>query len=220
MGTDEQPPTAKAPAPSTYPALPGRTRDRSATFDESLTALLRLLRTSSRTTDGDEPSRASWRHGARAAVAGAVGTAAPEPELFDALLRAAVHDPDPSLDRRLVAPAVDTFGGRRVMSALIELVRSGTPDERAGAARAVYWAVIESDDRGQDVSDLRREWQEVALAVFVAEEDLDVRRCILPGLDLRVDRAPERLRGMVVEAVRIARSHPDEYLRHRVENQV
>ncbi|GIG87369.1 hypothetical protein [Plantactinospora endophytica] len=63
------------------------------------------------------------------------------------------------------------------------------------------------------------EWLDTALQVFVANDDLDVRRCILPGLSLRVERYPEELRPMVEEAVRIARTS-DDYLRHRVEHQV
>lgn len=68
--------------------------------------------------------------------------------------------------------------------------------------------------------DLRVRWQQAALREFVANEDLDVRRCILPGLSLKPDRYPGGLKELVAEAVRIARSHPDEYIRHRVERQV
>lgn len=70
------------------------------------------------------------------------------------------------------------------------------------------------------VADLRQEWQETARQVLLSDEDLEVRRCILPGLDLRAEHAPERLKADVAEATRVARNHPDEYLRHRVEHQV
>ncbi|MEW2378503.1 hypothetical protein AB0883_20695 [Micromonospora sp. NPDC047812] len=56
--------------------------------------------------------------------------------------------------------------------------------------------------------------------MFVTNEDLDVRRCILPGLDLGRQQYPEDLHETVAEAIRIARTHPDEYLRHRVEHQI
>jgi hypothetical protein len=47
-----------------------------------------------------------------------------------------------------------------------------------------------------------------------------VRRCIRPGLPLSIERYPADLHGLVAEAIRIARTHPDEYLRHRDEIQI
>lgn len=68
--------------------------------------------------------------------------------------------------------------------------------------------------------DLRLRWREAALREFVSNEDLDVRRCILPGLSLDPDGYPDDLKDLVATAVHIARTHPDEYIRHRVEHQV
>jgi hypothetical protein len=68
--------------------------------------------------------------------------------------------------------------------------------------------------------DLRARWRETALREFVANEDLDVRRCILPGLSLKPAHYRDDLRELVATAVHIARTHPDEYIRHRVEYQV
>ncbi len=141
--------------------------------------------------------------------------------------------PDPSFNRQLVEPALAAFGRRRVQLALLEHLRTGTNPERAGAARAWYWTQValtylagsgsptpESQSEYDAFADLRREWHETALRVFVANEDLDVRRCILPGLDLGTQQYPEDLHETVAEAIRIARTHPDEYLRHRVEHQI
>ncbi|MGX7673336.1 hypothetical protein [Plantactinospora sp. DSM 117369] len=47
-----------------------------------------------------------------------------------------------------------------------------------------------------------------------------MRRCLLPGLDLKTEHYPEELRPMVEQAIRIARTSSDDYLRHRVEHQV
>ena len=129
VGIDErQPEAGDSSAPKTFPALPERTRDGSATFDECLTAVLRLLRTAApEVPDERELSRFLWQQSARDAVAGGVRAAGPDPALLDALVRAAVHDPSPSFNRRLVAPAVEVFGARPVMKLLIALVRS--PDE-------------------------------------------------------------------------------------------
>jgi hypothetical protein len=55
---------------------------------------------------------------------------------------------------------------------------------------------------------------------FISNEDIDVRRCILPGLSLRSKHYPAELHALVTEAIRIGRAHPDEYIRHRVEIRV
>lgn len=47
-----------------------------------------------------------------------------------------------------------------------------------------------------------------------------MRRSILPGLPLSTERYPDELHGLVAKTTSIARSHPDEYIRHRVEIQV
>ncbi|MFF2186283.1 hypothetical protein [Streptomyces sp. NPDC058155] len=57
-------------------------------------------------------------------------------ELFAPLMAAAVYDPDPSFCRWFVEPALYAFGRRRVLSALVDRLRTGTDAERAGAVRA------------------------------------------------------------------------------------
>jgi hypothetical protein len=108
------------------------------------------------------------------------------------------------------------------------------PGERAGAARAWYWSAlplqlskvraedsdIESRAEADDRSAVVGEWHEAALREFVNNEHLDVRRSLLPGLPLRTSAYPPELHDFVEAAVTIARSHPDEYIRHRVEHQV
>ncbi len=69
------------------------------------------------------------------------------------------------------------------------------------------------------VAALRARWREAALREFVANEDLDVRRCILPQISLKAADYPDDLKDLVATAAQIARTHPDEYIRHRVEHQ-
>jgi hypothetical protein len=70
------------------------------------------------------------------------------------------------------------------------------------------------------VSALRQRYRHTAaLSSVVTEEDLDVRRCILPGLPLDPQMYPSDMREPVTRAVQIARTSNDEYLRHRVEIQ-
>ncbi|MFJ8435924.1 hypothetical protein ACIQ9P_31950 [Kitasatospora sp. NPDC094019] len=55
-------------------------------------------------------------------------------------MAAAVYDPDPSFCRWFVEPALYVFGRRRVLTALLDYLRTGTTAERAGARRAWYCA--------------------------------------------------------------------------------
>ncbi|GAA2815796.1 hypothetical protein ACFQ0M_00225 [Kitasatospora aburaviensis] len=175
-----------------------------------------------------------WGQRVRAALREACEHDAAFPEQsFEVLLRAAVYDANPSFNRWFVEAALNAFGRRRVRSRMIDYLRTGTDTERAGAARAWYWTALpldhpqlraagpaksraESDDSAVAI----REWNEAALREFVDNEHLDVRRCILPGLPLREYAYPPELHHLVDKAVAIARSHPDEYLQHRVEHQV
>jgi hypothetical protein len=50
---------------------------------------------------------------------------------------------------------------------------------------------------------------------FVDNNDLDIRRCILPGLHLNPASYPSELHVLVDAAVTIARPHQDDYIRHR-----
>jgi hypothetical protein len=225
---------AEDEAPRLFAPLPARTQDTRATFEQCLTEMLDLLGVPRPVVTSDA-SRARWRwkNEARRSIALAMGRSSAREEWFEPLLRAAVYDPNPSFNQRLVEPAVVAYGRRRVREGLLKFLRTGTDPERAGAARAWYWTQVslmylpgsdtptpQSQAEVEAYADLDREWGRTALHVFVTNTDLDVRRCLLPGLDLRAEHHPKELREAVVEAIRIARTHPDEHLRHRVEHQV
>lgn len=220
--------------PQVFMALPARTGDAQELFLDCLADLVRVVRLDV-PAEPDPDDRRGWRLLVRRALRNACREGLTLPDTaFGALLKAAVYDPDPSFDRQFVEPALNAFGRRRVRSALIEYLRKGTDLERAGAARAWYWTALplrlyevraentRADSRtdSEDRSVLVSAWNEAALQEFVSNEDLDVRRCILPGLPLWPSAYPPDLRALVVTAVEIARSHPDDYIRHRVEHQV
>ncbi|MFJ1708537.1 hypothetical protein [Kitasatospora sp. NPDC088346] len=165
-----------------------------------------------------------WGHRIRAALREACKQEAAFPEeAFEVLLSAAVNDPGPSFNRWFVEAALNAFGRGRVRSLLTGYLREGTDAQRAGAARAWYWTALRLDHPGirvaghtedgaepDDASVGVREWHQAALREFVDNEDLDVRRCILPGLPLYPSAYPAPLHHLVDEAIAIARSHPDE----------
>ena len=217
-----------------FMALPGRIEDGRQLFLLCMQEVVRVLGLDV-DPEPDTEGQRMWGHRVRAALREACRTGLTvSEESFDALIKAAVYDPDPSFDRWFVEPALNAFGYRRVRSALLAYLRTGTGPERAGAARAWYWSALplrhpqvvaeHSDVLGrtgpEDVAAVVREWHEAALREFVSNEHLDVRRCILPGLPLRKSAYPAGLHDLVDTAVTIARSHPDEYIRHRVEHQV
>ncbi|MER8188155.1 hypothetical protein [Kitasatospora sp. NPDC094015] len=213
-------------------ALPARQAADSGPFERCLAEVVRVLGLDApREADTDDRM---WGHRIRAALREACKqeTAFPE-EAFEALMSAAVNDPDPSFNRWFVEAALNAFGRSRVRSRLTHYLQEGANAERAGAARAWYWSALplrhpriratgHTGDRAEP-DDARvgvPEWNQAALREFVTNEDLDGRRCILPGLPLYPSAYPAPLHHLVDEAIAIARSHPDEYLRHRVEHQI
>ena len=59
------------------------------------------------------------------------------------------------------------------------------------------------------------------LKEFVTNEDVDVRRAIVPHLRFeKAEDYAEELRPLIPQAIAIARTHPDDYIRHRIEVQL
>lgn len=152
---------------------------------------------------------------------------------FTPLMRIAVYEPDPSFNRWFIEPALRTCSYRRVRAALLEYLEHGTNREKAGAARAIYWAWApisyhaHPDTWRQDYqritdecADVTRRLYILLLKTFVACEDLDVRRSIIPLLSLSPSSYPQEWRHLIPKAMHLARIHPDEYIRHRVDIQL
>ncbi|WP_223835849.1 hypothetical protein [Streptomyces venezuelae] len=213
-----------------FMAIPGSPETRREGFARSLADLLRVLGIEV-AAEPEQAGGPTWEQRARAALRELWRRGVVLSDYsFDALMAAAVHDPNPSFNRQFVEPALNAFGHRRVQAALLDYLLTGTDPERAGAARAWYWSALTArmpevraehpapaDD---DDTSVLTAWYRAALAEFVRNEHLDVRRCILPLLPLRKSSYRPELHALVDEAVAIARSHPDEYIRHRVEHQV
>ena len=138
--------------------------------------------------------------------------------LLGPMVRAAVLAPSAAAGRWFVTPCVKSLGARRVLERLLRYLESGTDAEKAGAVSALYYAG--DNPRNEEVADLWERLRCRMLREFVGNPDLDVRRRILPSLKLEPEAYPEELRPLVPVAVGIARSHPDEYIRHRVEVQL
>lgn len=145
--------------------------------------------------------------------------AQPVPKKLQArMLLAGVLEKNPSSNRYFIEPCVRSFGSRNVLSELLKHLQSGTDEQESGAASACYW--VPRDTKADPDDDLRNQIRCQMLSEFVQNDNLEVRRRIIPMLSLDPNTYPESLRSLVPEAIRIARSHTDDYIRHRVEVQL
>ncbi len=162
--------------------------------------------------------------------------------LFNPLMDAAIDEVNPSLNRAFIDPCLVNFGPRRVNEFLLDVLETGTPFEQAGAVNAMYWAQIplsfkmknvdlEADPDSQftleqateesrkkvlALADIWKRKHLLLLEHFVKSKSVEVQQSIIPSLDLNVKNYPESHKSLVHEAINIAHSHPDDYIRHRV----
>lgn len=166
-----------------------------------------------------------------ASVAKEAVSIAPLPEqLFAPFVRAGVYETCPSSNRTFIEIALLSFGPRRVNEALLDYLENGTDFEKAGAANALYWADKDKKPRNNPHSDIAAEWEDLSdlwqrrhnlrLQEFVRNENVDVRRSLIPSLKLNEAHYPLELRFLVSQAIRIAQAHPDTYIRSRLKVQL
>jgi len=158
--------------------------------------------------------------------------------IFPVLLDAAIDWWEPSGSGMFIHPCIKAFGPRRVNESLLEVLQSGSDRRKAGAANALYWAhpierwsvgiatflkeiaMPEPENDPDGMSDVWERRQRLLLETFVSNSNLEVRQSILGILDLDPTSCRESHRPLVEQAIAIARSSEDKYLRHRVEIQI
>lgn len=145
---------------------------------------------------------------------------------FGPLMRLAIYEPDPSLNRDFIEPALRAFGYHRVQKALLDYLEQGTLREKAGAARACYWAwlpIVLDPRPGYEEfrrfcdADLWRRRDVLFLRTFVEQADHHIQRAIISHLSLESSDYPEAYRPLIPTALHLARTHPDESIRRQVE---
>ncbi|ATQ75146.1 hypothetical protein CR152_11920 [Massilia violaceinigra] len=134
--------------------------------------------------------------------------------LLAPFIDAAVRELNPARSKFYVLPCVRTWGTMAVVTRLLATFESGSNEEQCGAVSALYWAY--GNKRNDDLTELGERRRRLLLARFIENEDINVRRRILPALSLDASRYPAQLQPLLAKAVAIARSHPDEYIRHRI----
>jgi hypothetical protein len=145
---------------------------------------------------------------------------------FAPLMRLAIYEPDPSLNREFIEPALRAFGYHRVQEALLDYLEQGTLREKAGAARACYWAwlpIVLDPRPGYEEfrqfcdEDLWVRRDILFLKTFVEQADHPVQRAITSQLSLKSSDYPETYQPLIPIALDLARTHPDESICRQVE---
>ncbi len=192
-------------------------RQKGDAHHQQMLAARKLVATN--TAEGWEWLAESLNHPRRKWFVACVFEKQPVPRrLLAGMLRAGVLESNPSSNRLFIKPCVRSFGGLRVNRVLLQYLRSGTDEEKAGAARALYWA--RENPRNEDLESIELQLRDQFLREFVANNDLRVSQAILPMLILQEDAYSAELRPLVSQAVDFARKHDDKYIRHRVEVQL
>jgi hypothetical protein len=144
----------------------------------------------------------------------AIFSGSPVPKrLLKAMLRAGVCEVNPSLNKYFIQPCISSYGHRVVNEASLQFVETGSDYEKAGAVNALYWAgmSLRFDDykRGLTLEnatpesraaylELKDVWERkrcLFLREFVSNENIDVRRSIIPSLNLDEAAYPTDLKA-------------------------
>jgi hypothetical protein len=150
-------------------------------------------------------------------------------DLMRPFLDAAIDEINPSGNRVFVDPCMSVFGPRPVNEYLLSVAESGTDSRIAGALKAGYWAqwsssnaeaTQESRAAQEALPDAWHRWANLALETFVANTDVNVRRCAIAKIDVDAGRYDSAHRELLAQAIAIASNHPDDFIRRRVDVQL
>jgi hypothetical protein len=153
---------------------------------------------------------------------------------LEPLVMAGVNEVDPGENKHFIRPAVKFFGVVPVRRFLYRVFGTGTPFQQAGALNAMYWAHPDFWPTTRDAEAVRREvdaynaarraeseqltaehaaFQRLALEAFITTTDADLRHSVWAHVGLNEVNYPEELRPLVREAIGIAESLDDDYIR-------
>jgi hypothetical protein len=138
--------------------------------------------------------------------------------LASMLLTRGIEERNPSTNRLLIEPAVKAMGALRVMRRLLDLLRDGSDDEKAGAASAAYW--VQGDLNERKYAEARTQFRDELLRQFVDTENDFVRQRIIPSLSMMAEDYSPDVTHLIPVAIGIARAHSDPYIRQRIEVQL
>lgn len=139
-------------------------------------------------------------------------------QLFNEMLYASIMEGDPSYNRKFINPCVRSFGALLALNVILHYLETGSNREKYGAISILYWIGARPDEKiPEEIYTKIRCWK---LREFVNNEDVAVRQRIIPMLTLDPKYYPEEFHNLIPKVIQIAREHPDEYIRHRIELQL
>jgi len=159
-------------------------------------------------------------------------------KLYQHMIKAAMLEDKATHNRKFVELCLKTYGYREVYNTLFKYLEDGSNEEKIGAVKVFYWikprlvyaknakdhsfknATHESKELYNSVRGLEIRKNYLYLKEFVKNEDLDVRRAIIPALKLKIEFFPEEVKPLAEQAIEIARTSDDAYIRERVEVQL
>ena len=146
----------------------------------------------------------------------------------DLLIHTAMLDQCRSGVRQLIEPLVDALGQRRIQTAIIDYVRTGSYAEKVGATMAWYFArpglrygstaglrpgaPTEGSKAAQDaLTGLRDGYRAACLDAFLACDDPEVRQDLSLGINLDPAAYPDHLQPSHQQARDIIMANPEHY---------
>lgn len=151
-------------------------------------------------------------------------------ELYEPMLRAAVYEPSPLKAQAFVEPCVKSFGVKRVHNTLMDYLGSGSNYEKTGAVNALHWCVqathgVHQETVGQSQPDgellkLQEIQRRLYMKTFIENADIDLRRALISHMALDQLAPTVTTQELIDKVVKIARTHPDQYIRSRLDVQL
>lgn len=130
------------------------------------------------------------------------------------LLEAAVYELNPSYNRSFVELLTNHITAPQAVEALLSIGDAGGDLAYGGVARAAYWVWIDLPSPKREAAVRLNSWM---LSKFIESNAVVAQRCLIAGIRFEESKLTEEARKLRAEAIRKARSHTDEYIRHRLQ---
>ena len=134
--------------------------------------------------------------------------------LLSSMVQAAIKVECPSTNRNFIEPCVRSLGALRPLKALRRTMEERSVVKQTGAVDALYW--VNSNPKNEDIAGERAALRQNMIRLFLETGFVPLQRSIISKLE-PISGEVETLFEQVVAT---ARSHEDEYIRHRIEIQI
>lgn len=130
------------------------------------------------------------------------------------LLTAGLKEADPSLNRAFVTPLEHVSNWPEIVDFIIEAADQGDNLIRGGVGRLAYWLRRDIPGYGDEPISQLNSWM---ILEFCRNDDLVVRRCLIPQLRLDGSNVDDEAREKIPDVTELARKSGDEYINQRLD---